>query len=288
MSVGESYYRFETADGCLIVTLLPELNDKQWADIEKVGTEIVDRLSTVQSPRLIVDLTLLSYMGSAMVALIVRLYKAVNGRSGQMVVVNQHELVFEVLKLAGLTKLWTIVDIATRPLPLSASSGGRSRPTGGPPPRGERAAIAGCRHHRGRGVLIGLALQFSPHPPRPRARWPCSSRSAFAALGMVVGTMMLVNQTGARRNVGIVFLAICLLVVLGGIVVGPRAIGRPNAGSATSATAPAPVTTDGLRRHHKPASTTVPTTAPPTKADPSRGRQQTRRPAQSARKSKDK
>ncbi len=110
MSSGESYYRFETADGCLIITLLPELNDKQWADIEKVGTEIVDRLSNAQSPRFIVDLTPLSYMGSAMVALIVRLYKTVNGRNGQMVVVNQHELVFEVLKLAGLTKLWTIVD----------------------------------------------------------------------------------------------------------------------------------------------------------------------------------
>ncbi len=50
MSAGESYYRFESADGCLIVTLLPVLNDKQWADIEKVGTEIVERLSAAQSP----------------------------------------------------------------------------------------------------------------------------------------------------------------------------------------------------------------------------------------------
>lgn len=63
MSTGESYYRFESADGCLIITLLPVLNDKQWADIEKVGTEIVERLSAAPSPRFIVDLTPLSYMG---------------------------------------------------------------------------------------------------------------------------------------------------------------------------------------------------------------------------------
>jgi hypothetical protein len=45
VSTGETYYRFETVNGCLTVTLLPELNDKQWADIERVGSEIVERIS---------------------------------------------------------------------------------------------------------------------------------------------------------------------------------------------------------------------------------------------------
>jgi anti-anti-sigma factor len=221
VSSGESYYRFEQSDGCLIITLLPELNDKQWADIEKVGTEIVDRLSTAQSPKFIVDLTPLSYMGSAMVALIVRLYKAVNGRSGQMVVVNQHELVFEVLKLAGLTKLWTIVenrDKAYAALGVKRRSVS-ARESGGGGGGGNGLLVAGIIGTLG--AIIGLALQFSPQQLVTH-KIALLIDVGFAALGMIVGTILLVNQTGARRNVGIALLAICLIAVLGGIVVSPE------------------------------------------------------------------
>ena len=241
MSSGESYYRFETSDGCLIITLLPELNDKQWADIEKVGTEIVDRLSTAQSPRFIVDLTLLSYMGSAMVALIVRLYKAVNGRNGQMVVVNQHELVFEVLKLAGLTKLWTIVEnrdkaFAALGIKRRAASAEGSTSNGG-----NGVLVAGVIGTLG--AIVGLALQFS-RQDLVSHKVALLIDVGFAALGMIVGTMMLVNQTGARRNVGIAFLAICLIAVLGGIVVSPDQSTAPShPKGASSSTVPTPVTT---------------------------------------------
>lgn len=238
MSSGESYYRFEAVDGCLIITLLPELNDKQWADIEKVGTEIVDRLSTAQSPRFIVDLTPLSYMGSAMVALIVRLYKTVNGRSGQMVVVNQHELVFEVLKLAGLTKLWTIVESRDKAFGVLGVKR-RALSAEGPATNGGTgillAGIIGTV-----GAVIGLALQFSSQALVSH-KVALLIEVAFAALGMVVGTMILVNQTGARRNLGIVLLAICLIIVLGGIVAGPQQAMAPlpaPAPDGTSSTAP--------------------------------------------------
>jgi anti-anti-sigma factor len=239
VSSGESYYRFEQSDGCLIITLLPELNDKQWADIEKVGTEIVDRLSTAQSPRFIVDLTLLSYMGSAMVALIVRLYKAVNGRSGQMVVVNQHELVFEVLKLAGLTKLWTIVEnrdkayaalgVKRRSVSTQSSSGGG----------GNGLLVVGIIGALG--AIVGLALQFSP-TQLVTHKIALLIDVGFAALGMIVGTMLLVNQTGAKRNVGIALLAICLIAVLGGIVVSPESGAPASKETKTTSTSSGPTT----------------------------------------------
>jgi anti-anti-sigma factor len=266
VSAGESYYRFESADGCLIITLLPVLNDKQWADIEKVGTEIVERLSAVQSPRLIVDLTLLSYMGSAMVALIVRLYKAVNGRNGQMVVVNQHELVFEVLKLAGLTKLWTIVKNRDE---AYATLGVRRRAAsveGAPSSGGSGLLIAGVLGTIG--AIVGLALQFAPHPPVPH-KVALLIDVGFAALGMVVGTMMLVNQTGTRRNVGIVFLAICLIAVLGGIVVSPDQSPAPKG---TSSATP-PVTDTAAVATTTASNTASPTTAPPSKTDPPAAKQ---------------
>lgn len=240
MSSGESYYRYEQTDGCVITTLLPELNDKQWADIEKVGTEIVDRLTSAPSPRFIVDLSPLSYMGSAMVALIVRLYKTVNSRNGQMVVVNQHELVQEVLKLAGLTKLWTIVDSRDKAFAELGIKRRAPRAAGAASNGGNAVLIAGIIGAVG--AIIGLALQFS-HQGLVSRKIALLIEVAFAALGMVVGTMILVNQTGARRNIGIVLLAVCLLVVLGGIVAGPESAPAP-AANGNSSTAPANVASD--------------------------------------------
>jgi anti-anti-sigma factor len=235
VSTGETYYRFETVNGCLTVTLLPELNDKQWADIERVGSEIVERISGAPSPKVLVDLTPLSYMGSAMVALIVRLYKTVNSRGGKMVVVNQHELVFEVLKLAGLTKLWTIVGTrqeayATLGIKATAPSTGGGLATGG---MGLVAAgVIGTV-----GTLVGLALQFSPNPPLA-PRYAMFIEIAFAFLGLGAG-MCLLNQAGNRRNLGIAFLAICVLAVLGGIVMAPQeAAAKAPAAGANSRSAP--------------------------------------------------
>jgi anti-anti-sigma factor len=224
VSAGETYYRFESLNGCLTITLLPELNDKQWADIERVGTEIVDRISAAPSPKVLVDLTPLSYMGSAMVALIVRLYKTVNSRGGKMVVVNQHELVQEVLKLAGLTKLWTILpnrqeafsSLGVRATAASISGSGG----GGTPfqPNGMGLVAAGVIGTFG--TLIFLALQFSSSPPVPQ-KIALMIEIAFAFVGLGAG-MFLLNQTGNRRNLGIAFLAICVLAVLGGIVAAPQ------------------------------------------------------------------
>ena len=104
------------------------------------------------------------------------------------------------------------------------------------------------------GALVGLALQFSPNPPLA-PRYAMFIDVAFAVLGMVVGTMILVNQTGTRRNVGIAFLAICLSAVLGGIVIGSQASGgkgasrrsqlspRPTEASAPKTDAPATAAT---------------------------------------------
>jgi anti-anti-sigma factor len=223
VSSGETtYYRFESLNGCLTITLLPELNDKQWADIERVGTEIVDRISASPSPKVLVDLTPLSYMGSAMVALIVRLYKTVNSRGGKMVVVNQHELVHEVLKLAGLTKLWTILpnrqeaygSLGVKATAASVGGGGG----GGFQPSGMGLVAAGAIGTFG--TLIFLALQFSSSPIVPQ-KIALMIEIAFAFLGLGAG-MFLLNQTGNRRNLGIAFLAVCVLAVLGGIVAAPQ------------------------------------------------------------------
>jgi len=102
-------FRFERDHGRTIVTLLPELNDAAWSDIDRIGADIVQRLQEGPPPALLVDLCSLNYMGSAQVALVVRLFKTVKERKGRMVVANSDPMVQEVLTLASLDKLWTIV-----------------------------------------------------------------------------------------------------------------------------------------------------------------------------------
>ncbi|QDU79186.1 hypothetical protein Pla110_08910 [Polystyrenella longa] len=118
-------YYFEQGNGYSVITLTPELNDAQWSDIEKVGSDLLVQLKDHKSPAFVVDLSSLNYMGSAMVALIVRLWKSVKDEKGRMVVVNREKLVYEVLELAGLHKIWVIVETreeALKKLGFRASS----------------------------------------------------------------------------------------------------------------------------------------------------------------------
>jgi len=240
----ESPYRFEQTDGCAVISLLPELNEAQWADIEKVGNDLLSRLNSVQSPAFLVDLTSLNYMGSAMVALIVRLWKSAKERNGNMVVVNRHELVFEVLKLAGLTKLWTIVDSREKAMAeLGVSGGGVFSTAQGGPGLLILGGIAVV------GAIAGLALQLSGSDAGAGGKIAQAIEFGFAALGLVAGTMLMVREeTSMRRNVGVFVLVACVVVVLAGILMAPD--------GAAPAPAAAPPAAAG-------AETPAPATAPP-------------------------
>lgn len=110
MTKTSEHYTFEPADGYAIVTLNPELHEAQWAAIDAVGTEFVKYFADKELTSVLVDLTKLDYMGSSMVALLVRMWKAAQATKGQMVVVNTSDMIGEVLQLAGLMSVWTIVD----------------------------------------------------------------------------------------------------------------------------------------------------------------------------------
>jgi anti-anti-sigma factor len=121
----ETTCRFEELDrGVMAVTLRPELNEVPWTDIERIGSGVVSRVASRDRPRVLVDLSDLSHMGSAMVALVVRIWKAASEKGGRMIVVNRHELVAEVLQISGLAGKWTIVP--TRHEALASFDGARS------------------------------------------------------------------------------------------------------------------------------------------------------------------
>lgn len=213
MTSSETPYRFEDGDGHSVVALLPGLNESPWAAIEKVGDEVLERLNARPAPAFLIDLSALDYMGSATVALIVRIWKSTKDRNGRMVIVNQHEMVYEVLKLAGLHTLWNIVesrDEARQQLMASDRSQG-----------GWEAVLA---------IVVGVLALLGAAGGLYVLLFPMESLDERAALGielgcsavaLIAGIVSAIRQRGGRRVFGCVVIAASLGLTAAGIVNWP-------------------------------------------------------------------
>ncbi|MFO1093609.1 MAG: hypothetical protein U0992_09890 [Planctomycetaceae bacterium] len=110
----------------------------------------------------------LEYMGSALVALVVRVWKAVQNGGGKVVVVCGGGMPQEVLRLAGLDKVWTIVttyEDGLRKLGISGPSGGSSFDRGG------MAGDAATGF-----PLLAVLSATAPWRPGFRSRWRFQGR----------------------------------------------------------------------------------------------------------------
>lgn len=96
-------------DGYAVIAFPAELATAHMAEVRDAGLQIIEQLSTVREPACLVDLSALDYMGSSLVASVVRIWKAVKAQNGRMVVVSSNERITDILRATGLTKVWTIV-----------------------------------------------------------------------------------------------------------------------------------------------------------------------------------
>jgi anti-anti-sigma factor len=122
-------YRLEMARSHAVLRLDPEMGSAAWGDIDRVGNELIASVNGQSTPAWLIDLSRLEYMGSALVALVVRVWKAVQNGGGKVVVVCGGGMPQEVLRLAGLDKVWTITttyEDGLRKLGVSGPSSGGS------------------------------------------------------------------------------------------------------------------------------------------------------------------
>ena len=206
MTSSESPYLMLHQSGCCIIALDPQLNDAQWGDIAGLGNQIVDDLRSRSKPDLIVDLTELSYMGSAMVALIVRLWKAVKETEGQMVVVNRHDVVREVLKIAGLNKIWPIVQ--TREEGLKKLGVGRTVLSKSMPTLLTVLALLAA--------TVATTLVFLPLEINPRLT--SILQFCLAGFGLIVGLIGTIRGEGIGRVLNVLAMLASQAVIVLGIV----------------------------------------------------------------------
>jgi len=210
LSATQSPCRFEEAErGVIVVSPRPELNDVQWADIEEIGDGIVSRVRDKSRPRVVIDLTEMNYMGSAMVALLVRVWKAVDENGGKLAVCNVNHLVREVLDLAGLTQKWTVTD--TREEAVSAvSSGGGGAATGTAmlPTVGAIVCVGiailglvGVLGHVALGTVVSIALV-----------------GLGGIAGIAFGVLACSSGSGLGKLVGCTAATAAALILIGGLV----------------------------------------------------------------------
>lgn len=112
-----SPFRFELSDEIAVITLDPALKQAPWAEVERSGDRILQELGQRPTPRCVIDLSLLDYMGSSLVALLTRIWKNVKSAGGESVIVCPNDVPLEVIRIAGLDKIWSLAP--TRPAALT-------------------------------------------------------------------------------------------------------------------------------------------------------------------------
>lgn len=198
-------YRLEMARSHAVLRLDPEMGSAAWGDIDRVGNELIASVNNNTTPAWLIDLSRLEYMGSALVALVVRVWKAVQNGGGKVVVVCGGGMPQEVLRLAGLDKVWVIVSTyedGLRKLGVSGPGGG-----GGGFARGggvEAAtgfpllAILAVICAIAAGVSLGMALSGKPINRDLIVAGLLGGGVAAAVLGVV----SVIKESGWGRWVG--------------------------------------------------------------------------------------
>ncbi len=202
-------FQIDSIQGRTVVSFLPQLNEIPWSEIEKVGGAILPRLQEAASPGVLVDLCALKYMGSASLALIVRIYKTVTEKRGRMIVANSDPMVGEVLAKAGLEKIWEIAPNRAdglRRLGLPTSEAVRR--AGG---WQNLVAILGLLVS-----AIGFAVHFSP----------AIDLGAHMVIGMQIGGGLIgfgfalwaiLEGAGSARTIGAMVLVASVALLLSGV-----------------------------------------------------------------------
>ena len=186
-------YEFEQAPEYSVLALKPAMNNSEWSDIEQAGDAVLVELESAGTPHLIVDLSELDYIGSAMVALLVRFWKIVKAKNARMVVVIRDPLVLEVLQIAKLDQVWEIAEYREDALyELGLSPQAKSE-------RRESNVLVMASIFPALIAAAALGLYLA-NPGILGTRFTQILAYGCAALGLGLGILLAVKAVGGRRR----------------------------------------------------------------------------------------
>ena len=86
------------------------LSGMDWAVVEQATSDVISKIEASDKTNVLVDLSDMQYINSGLVASLVRIWKSTGQKKGHFSVVSPNDIVVDVLKSAGLYKLWSVVD----------------------------------------------------------------------------------------------------------------------------------------------------------------------------------
>ena len=200
-------FTFEEKRGHSVVRFLPDLLEMSWGDVEKEAAEIVEKIKSTETARLIIDLTGMELIQSGLVASLVRMWKATDGWYDRKVVVAaDKDIVREVIRSAGLLNLMTVVssmDEAGAEIRISTKEEVRHR---------EKRVVAWA-------VLpIALFSAATLYPvlfvDNPIIRKGAETTGMLAAgFACIASIFSMVKDDGIRRGLGILSMIISVAVL---------------------------------------------------------------------------
>lgn len=103
-------YSVQKIRGYCAVDMGSKFADISWADLQDSTSSMIDEIKSMKTSRVLVDLTHLEHINSGLIAVLLRIWKTLDPKTRRLSVVSSSDSVHHVLKVAGLNKLWTIVE----------------------------------------------------------------------------------------------------------------------------------------------------------------------------------
>lgn len=106
----EDVFRIERHGGVAIIIPSQTVESWNWNIIEDAAEIVLQPLRDEPNPQVVIDLTHVSYFGSVFLALLLRMWKVVVGKGGQMVLAGASSNTKELLAVTALDTIWPIYD----------------------------------------------------------------------------------------------------------------------------------------------------------------------------------
>lgn len=104
----DSAFTIEPHGEVTLIRVAPALESLDPGHVEAASTLVLDPLRLLTSPLVIFDLSGLSFVGSAFLAVMIRCWKLVSSRGGTMVLSGIAPSVRELLGMTALDRVWPI------------------------------------------------------------------------------------------------------------------------------------------------------------------------------------
>lgn len=105
-----SAFQIQWRGEVLVVIPSGTVEDLSWDLIEQAAEIVMQPIRAVQHPSVIFDLGEMKYIGSVFLSLILRCYKHVKSRRGELALCRANQMAKELLRITALDSLWPIYD----------------------------------------------------------------------------------------------------------------------------------------------------------------------------------